>query len=214
MDILSRIANPCIIASDVRNLITLLHVETKPESISKPAQANPTTFPSNHASVTVKSDLLLMTCKVLVEAPQGSIKVRVLLDSSSSASFISERVAQALHLQRYSQNVIICGIAGLSRGNRTQSLTNFRISSLHSPAEWFNVTAIIVPHVTCDLPVRQVPSSRKWKHLANLRLADPDFGKPGRIDLLLGVDIFVDVVRQGRRKGSCDSPTAFETAFG
>ena len=47
-----------------------------------------------------------------------------------------------------------------------------------------------------------------------LSLADPDFGRPGRVDLLLGVDIFVEVMRQGRRTGVPGSPTAFETDFG
>ncbi len=47
-----------------------------------------------------------------------------------------------------------------------------------------------------------------------LQLADPEFGKPGRVDILLGIETFVEVVHQGRRKGSHDSPTAIETEFG
>ena len=42
----------------------------------------------------------------------------------------------------------------------------------------------------------------------------PKFGIPGRIDLLLGVDIFASVVYQGRRYGPPNSPIAFETEFG
>ena len=45
-------------------------------------------------------------------------------------------------------------------------------------------------------------------------LADPEFGTPGRIDLLLGVDVFVSVLRDGRRTGPPGSPVAFETEFG
>ena len=48
----------------------------------------------------------------------------------------------------------------------------------------------------------------------NLPLADPGFGRPGKIDLLLGVDIFVDVLCHGRRFGPPGSPVAFETHFG
>ena len=48
----------------------------------------------------------------------------------------------------------------------------------------------------------------------DIPLADPDFGRPGRIDLLLGVDIFIESLLHGRRIGPPGSPTAFETKFG
>ncbi len=70
--------------------------------------------PVNHAAVRIQSDLLLMTCQVLVESPQA------LLDSGSSASFASERIAQHLRLRRCSQSAKICGIAGLSSGSHNQ----------------------------------------------------------------------------------------------
>ena len=54
----------------------------------------------------------------------------------------------------------------------------------------------------------------KWKHFKGLQLADSEFGKPDKEDLLFGVEVFIDVVRQGRRKGSHDSPTAIKTEFG
>lgn len=38
--------------------------------------------------------------------------------------------------------------------------------------------------------------------------------QPGRIDVLLGVDIFAGVMLQGRRFGPAGSPVAFETQFG
>ena len=50
--------------------------------------------------------------------------------------------------------------------------------------------------------------------MQGIPLADPDFGLPRRIDILLGVDIFVEILRQGRRIGAPGSPSAFETEFG
>ena len=50
--------------------------------------------------------------------------------------------------------------------------------------------------------------------ISNGNMADPDFGRPGRIDILLGVDVFVEVLRQGWRIGPPGSPSAFETEFG
>ena len=45
-------------------------------------------------------------------------------------------------------------------------------------------------------------------------LADPAFGLPGRIDLLLQVDVFVSVLCQSQRMGPLGAPVALETVFG
>jgi hypothetical protein len=56
-----------------------------------------------------------MTCRVLVLAPDGlSVEARILLDSASSPSFASERLAQTLRLPRSTQSFKISGIAGIS----------------------------------------------------------------------------------------------------
>lgn len=54
----------------------------------------------------------------------------------------------------------------------------------------------------------------KWKHLFDIQLADPDFGSPSKIDLLLEVDIFDAVLLNGQRFGPPGSPTALETDVG
>ena len=48
-----------------------------------------------------RQNTLLMTCRLLINAPDGSVvRVRGLLDSASSTSFVSERLVQALCLSR------------------------------------------------------------------------------------------------------------------
>ena len=65
---------------------------------------------ASNAAVKLKSSALLMTCRVLVAAPNGSlVEVRALLDSASSASFVSERLTQSLGLPRVHQNVRVLG---------------------------------------------------------------------------------------------------------
>ena len=76
------------------------------------------------------------------------------------------------------------------------------------------VLAIIVPRVTCDLPLHPVSFDSLWHHLEDIDLVDPDFGRPGRIDLLLGVDVFVETLLQGRRTGPSGTASTFETEFG
>ena len=195
---------------------TLLHVESTQGVSSTPAAVTPKDgIISSNTAIGLKLNSLLMTCRVLVSAPDGtSVEARALLDNASSASFISERLAQSLCLPRASQNARISGIAGLSHRSPLQSLATFSISPVKLSTKKVNVTAVVVPQVTCDLPFHPIPFKTEWNHLSNLQLADPGFGRPGRIDILLGVDVFVDVLLHGRRTGQPGSPVAFETHFG
>ena len=157
---------------------TLLHMDSKrPEEHSKEKapvtdSSDAVVSPVNHVSV--HPHILLMTCKVHVESPGGTVQARALLDSGSSASFISERLAQSLHLRRFKQNAKICGIAGLQHSDGKQSVTQFIVSSMYLPDRRHGVNAFIVPQITSDLPVCPISPHQNWKHLDGLSLADPD----------------------------------------
>ena len=148
-------------------------------------------------------------------SPDGaSTKARALLDSASSASFISKRLVNSLHLPRSHHTTRITGIADLSHDSRSHSVGDFIVCPRDDPSIQFRVSAIVVPKVTCDLPVHPVPLDPSWSHLKRLHFADPHFGSPGAIDLLLGVDLFVETLRQGQRQGPPGAPRALETEFG
>ena len=195
---------------------TLLHMEQPRNPASGGSiPIGDVTHVSSTTAVKLKSNALLMTCRVSVIAPDGSsVEARALLDSASSASFVSERLVQALSLPRFNEQVRVSGIGGISQRTPTQSIANFQIAPVGIRKLRMGVTAVIVPRVTCGLPLTHVPFRLDWSHITDLPLADPAFGQPGRIDILLGVDIFLDVLRQGRRSGPSGSPTALETEFG
>ena len=173
---------------------------------------NPATL---NAAVGFTSGSLLTTCRILVNAPDGSpVEARAILDSASSASFISERLSQSLCLPRSKQNANISGIAGISRHSPSQAIAYFSFTAVRCPTKQISIAAIVVPRVTCDLPLHPlhpVAFDEKWKHITDLPLADPSFGQPGRIDVLLGVDILVQVLLHGRRISPPGSPAVFET---
>ena len=94
-----------------------------------------------------------MTCYVQVKAPDGSfVKACALLDSASSASFISEKLAQMQNLPRSSQSTHISEVASLIKSSPIQSITTFSIVTSHSPGEDIEIITIVVPRVTYDLP--------------------------------------------------------------
>ena len=86
----------------------------------------------------------------------------------------------------------------MSNKSPINSVTNFLVSPVQSPQEKVSVTAVVVPKVTCDLPHYHIPFDSSWSLLSDLELADPEFGTLGPIDLLLGVDVFVEVLLKSK----------------
>lgn len=50
--------------------------------------------------------------------------------------------------------------------------------------------------------------------ILNIKLADPDFNLPGVVDVLLGADIFANILRTGRRCQGQGLPVALDTMLG
>ena len=173
---------------------TLLHFENGPKSTSTPITSN--------SAIKINSNCLLMTCRVLLTGPDGSsVEARCLLDNASSASFITERIAQILRLPRSYQSVFVSGIEGLSDEITGRFVSQVTASPVGKPDRRFSITAVVVPRVTCDLPTEPIPFALEWDHLSNLTLSDPTFGQPGRIDVLLGINTFIDCLSEGRISG-------------
>ena len=104
-------------------------VSSTPSNV-QPSNTEPVTSASNAVTTRISSNVLLITC-VLVIAPDGSsVNARALLDSGSTITFISERVAQALRFSRSQQQATIYGVAGLAHGRSVQSVGTFIISLL------------------------------------------------------------------------------------
>ena len=206
---------------------TLLHLESTPSLYSTSSSARPSVSGTNNSNqaTTILSHVaqfgpkshhaLLMTCRVQLIAPNGlTTQARGLLDSASSTSFISEHMAQCLSLHRSRQLAQIVGIGGISHQSVSQSIVNFCVTPVWSSDKMLKVEAVVVPKVTNDLPLHPISPQPDWQHLSDLQMADPNFGTPGKIDILLGVDIVSDVSLQCRRHGPPGTPTAFETCFG
>ena len=194
---------------------TLLHIGDITSTSADNSSASPASIQvPTHTAIKLKSSALLITC-VLVTAPNGSrVEARALLDNASSASFVSESLTQSLGLPWVRQNVRVSGIAGTSPTPSTHSVASLQISPAHCNGRSIELTAIVLQRVTCDLPISPVPFDLSWKHISDLPLADPSLGQPGRIDILLVADIYIEILLHGRRTGPPAAPMAFETEFG
>ena len=140
-----------------------------------------------------------MTCQIKVIGANGLVtQTRALLDSASSISFISKRLAQLLSLPRRSHNTRISGIGGSIVHSSSRGLVQFSVTSLNPGGKTISVEAVVLPKITSVLPSSPVRFDPKWKHLSSIPLADPDFGTLGNIDLLRRANVFCRVVHHGQ----------------
>lgn len=112
-----------------------------------------------------------------LEAVKGvATQARALLDSVSTTSFNSERLAQNMRLHQHRRQAQITGIGGLAHQSLGQLVVRYSITPMSSVQEKFEVEAIVLPRVTSDLPVHPVSFRHEWHHLSGISLADPEFG--------------------------------------
>ena len=112
-----------------------------------PVSFTPVSFTpvSSNTAMKLKSNALLMTCRVSVIAPDvSSVEARALLDNASSASFVSERLVQSLSLPRFHQHVRVSGIGGVSQRAPIQSISSFQISAVGPDKRRLGITAVVV----------------------------------------------------------------------
>lgn len=55
---------------------------------------------------------------------------------------------------------------------------------------------------------------QKWPHIEGLQLADPQFFKSAKIDIVLAADVYWAAMLEGIRKGPLGTPLAQNTEFG
>ncbi|XP_046988560.1 uncharacterized protein LOC124594240 [Schistocerca americana] len=135
---------------------------------------------------------------------------RVLLDSASELSFISKGMAEKLKLKRSKHSFPVKGI-----NNAFAASVSYTCDvELSSRVNDFRVrtTCAVVDHVTSDLPASKI-DTRSWSVPCNLPLADPEFNKPATVDIILGAEVFFDVVCK-ERLVKPGHPSLVETKFG
>ncbi|XP_065086855.1 uncharacterized protein LOC135708683 [Ochlerotatus camptorhynchus] len=187
-------------------------VENQTQATAVPTpQTSHFSIPFAEAQLSVPATVLLSTALVKVFTSSGSlIWARALLDSGSQLNFVSEHLAQRLKLRRSKEFVPISGV-GLSTTS-SKHTTIIRIQSHRADFEE-NWKFHVLPKLTLELPNQHVAVSRSsWP--SDIVLADPTFNKPGPIDLIFGVDIFYDLLRNGQIKPSTGAPILQKTALG
>ena len=202
---------------------SLLHSEERPKPEQKVIQAPPEQAPevkkqeaaqlttaSCHNETPTQQVLLLTAVVDIMDRNNKAHPCRVLLDSASQANLISRAMVESLGLKQFPSNVTVAGIDGTKTHASAGSVVQLRsrYSSFNA-----NIKCLVTERVTADLPTSAV-NVRSWELPPGVQLADPSFHQPGKVDLLLGNQLFLKLLLPGEVQLAENLPMLRETQFG
>ncbi|XP_055550483.1 uncharacterized protein LOC129732993 [Wyeomyia smithii] len=167
------------------------------------------TFLHPNETATKKSETF-STVPTSTKDDQQKLNQEVSDSPRSHTNFISEHFATLLRLKKKPAN---CSIGGL---NDMQTKVRFKIhTKLKSRVTDFTtcLELLVIPKITGELPVSKI-DSRSLTIPNNIELADPNFGVPDKIDMLLGAEIFFEPLQSGRLQLPNFAAVLQETHFG
>jgi len=181
----------------------LLHIDRQNQSTNNKgltnnnppayAKGNPTAEVKKYYSFKGKPryQILLATAIVEVQNKSGHyVPCRTLLDSASQSHFITEKCVQRLRLSRTQTHESIQGISNANTAIHHSVAIHLR--SGHT--DWHGtLDCAILSHITGMTPSTKLDTS-SWKIPKDIRLADEQFDQSGSIDLLIGADLFYEVL--------------------
>lgn len=196
----------------------LMHPE-KPAEVEQPTTDPDTSITESltAATCTIPIELaetkkvLLATAEVKAYDFGGEAHTcRVLLDSGAKVNFMTARMVEILQLPKEDSNVPVEGVNGakIEVRHKVSCKVVSRTTRFESWLEY-----LVVPQVTGDLPAVQ-KNTENWHIPESVPLADPKFSEPGRIDMLVGAELFFEVLQQGKIKLAPNLPLLQESQFG
>ena len=179
-----------------------------------PYQSNPTT--SNLCSDNLQA-VFLQTARAVIhdpDKPQVSLEVRLLLDSGSQKSYISERARGLLHLDTRGEQSLSIATFGSDRGS--VKVCPIVSVGMHLKGYPSMSLSLYVVNTICEPLVGQPLTTciEQHSHLLGLELADfssSDSSLP--VDVLIGSDYYWELVTGSVCRGA-SGPTAVHTKLG
>ncbi|XP_062714021.1 uncharacterized protein LOC134290831 [Aedes albopictus] len=160
---------------------------------------------------TVPLTVLLQTAMVKIADVYGyAIWARALLDPASQINLMTVELSQKLKLRRVKTHQEIGGV-----GNATvvsSYSVDARIES-HCSSFVADFSFHVLPGITRELPAKAL-NTQEWNIPANIVLADPTFHQPGPIDMILGMEVYYELVEEGLVRLGPDLPVLQKTVLG
>ncbi|XP_059223245.1 uncharacterized protein LOC131997020 [Stomoxys calcitrans] len=167
---------------------------------------------SNTKAMTTNSatNVLLATAQVRVKSLHGEyVTLRALIDQGSQITSVSEDAAQLLQLPKTKTEVKLRGL-GETMVGMAKSKVLMEIRPRFVSNTKIKVEALVLPKLASAHPDNSFQYNiGRWK---NINLADPNFNKSERIDMVIGADLFPQILEGGVRHD--EAIVAQNTKFG
>ena len=159
------------------------------------------------------SGVLLATAQICVIGPKGErVTVRALLDSCSQVSLITRSLCSRFALTQSNTHVCIQGV-----GDKGSLIANksarFVIMPHFQSSLQLDVQALVLPKLSSYKPPT-VPNQNDFNHLQGLRLADPAYVTDAHVEVLLGANVYAEIIQEGIVKGLLHQPVALNSKLG
>ncbi|UYV72368.1 hypothetical protein LAZ67_9002823 [Cordylochernes scorpioides] len=199
---------------------TMIHYD-KPSTEGASAQVENTTPKEHESAINLTntqqancndSHVLLATARIKIKNGLGKLcTCRALLDSGSQVTMITKGCCERLGLvQRKSDRMIIgVGNTPVQHSSSTVSVTFCPLNN----SEEFSVEAVVTGVLTSEIPNFRLKDPN-WPTLKNLKLADPEFYIQAPIDMILGADIYTELMLNGSISLGEGLPMAIDTRLG
>lgn len=126
-------------------------------------------------------------------------------------TFISEKTAQILHAKRNRTPLSISAVGSIQAETCKHS-THIRVSPRNSSTPSFSTTALIFNSLTSY--AERCFTAQSLSYLVNLQWADPNPLSSYLIDIIIGADLYTEILQDGIRKGSIGQPIVQNSALG
>ena len=157
--------------------------------------------------------MILATARVTLSSElQSHTDVRALVDPCSEDTFISESLAQHLKIPRQSAFVPVTGVGGTPCQTVKTQATVFMSPRLNRSQVW-RLRALILPRLTDYWPTAIV-TELSWSIVQELQLADPHPDSIDPIEMIIGADIFPQLIQEGLKKSADGEVIAQLTSLG
>ncbi|UYV82916.1 hypothetical protein LAZ67_22001374 [Cordylochernes scorpioides] len=199
---------------------TMIHYD-KPSTEGASAQVENTTPKEHESAINLTntqqancndSHVLLATARIKIKNGLGKLcTCRALLDSGSQVTMITKGCCERLGLvQRKSDRMIIgVGNTPVQHSSSTVSVTFCPLNN----SEEFSVEAVVTGVLTSEIPNFRLKDPN-WPTLKSLKLADPEFYIQAPIDMILGADIYTELMLNGSISLGEGLPMAINTRLG
>ncbi|XP_076635461.1 uncharacterized protein LOC143348752 [Colletes latitarsis] len=189
--------------------------KSKPRQKNSASNANLKPASTSHCTALgtgAPRPVVLATARVHVFGKNGATRIaRALLDQGSETSFISAGLANDLNLKRIRTPATVSGLGG----GQTQAIkysVNLNLGSQNEAKLVCIGNVYVVPKITTyHTPTA---SALVYNAFRGLQLADANPAADQTIEILIGADLYAQIIRAGFRRGSINGPIAQDAAFG